>query len=102
MRPITGREYSDPRPIHLISGRAASKIRAYFLATGSRKPPPERRSMHFKPQHPTLRTAPLTAGLLLAAVAGIAQADTWKEMKAMAKQQATQKAEQELGLAQAA
>jgi hypothetical protein len=42
------------------------------------------------------------AAVLTAACALPAQADTWKDLKGMAKQQASQKAEQELGLPQAA
>jgi hypothetical protein len=44
----------------------------------------------------------LSAAVLTAACALPAQADTWKDLKGMAKQQASQKAEQELGLPQAA
>nr|WP_243393500.1 DUF4399 domain-containing protein [Solimonas fluminis] len=42
------------------------------------------------------------AAVLTAAAALPAQADTWKDLKGMAKQQASQKAEEQLGLPQAA
>lgn len=44
----------------------------------------------------------LSAAALVAALSLPAQADTWKEIKSAAKAQASQKAEAELGLAQAA
>lgn len=47
------------------------------------------------------RSTALFAAVLTAAALP-AQADTWKDLKGMAKQQASQKAEQELGLPQAA
>ncbi len=96
MRLTNGGQYSDPALIHLISTLLARKYRAEKIANATPAPPEDLDT----PMNTTLIA---TAVAIAAACATLtAQADSWKDLKDVAKQQAAQRAESELGLPQAA